>query len=72
MTLAFAPLGQQVKVLEIKAEDKTKRQLENIGLGAGSTLTAVSDSGGNVILQVKDGRVAINRGLAMKILVCGA
>ncbi len=69
MTLAFAPIGKQVKVVEIKAEDKTKKHLESIGLGAGSFLTAVSDSGGSVILQVKDGRVAINRGLAMKILV---
>lgn len=69
MTLAFAPVGKQVKVVEIKAEDKTKKHLESIGLGAGSYLTAVSDSGGDVILQVKDGRVAINKGLAMKILV---
>ena len=48
MTLAFAPIGKQVKVVEIKAEDKTKKHLESIGLGAGSFLTAVSDSGGSL------------------------
>lgn len=69
MTLAFAPIGTPVKVVDIKTEDKTKKHLESLGLGVGSSLTAVSDSSGNIILQVKDGRIAVNRGLAMKIIV---
>ena len=71
MTLAMAPLGKSYMVLEIRTEEKVKRHLESLGLGAGAEVSALSDSGGDVIVQVKSGRVALNRGLAQKIFVGG-
>lgn len=72
MPLALAPLGKSFKITQIRTDEKVKRHLESLGLGAGAEVSAVSDSGGDVILQVKGGRVAINKGLAMKITVVGA
>lgn len=69
MALAFAPTGRTLTVVKITAEDNVKRRLESMGLGVGSALTALSESGGDIILRVKSGRVALNRAIAMKILV---
>ena len=69
MPLALVPLGKSFKITQIRTDEKIKRHLESLGLGAGAEVSTVSDSGGDIILQVKSGRVALNRGLAMKIFV---
>ena len=46
-----------------------KHHLENLGILAGENISVLSASGGNVILLVKNGRLAINKDLAVKILV---
>ena len=69
MALAFAPTGHELTVVKIMADEKTKRHLENLGLGAGSRFKAVSVNRGDMILQVKGGRLALNKALAMKIFV---
>ena len=69
MPIFAAPIGVDMKVTKVLADEKTKRHLENLGILAGSSVTLVSQSNGNIIIKIKDGRVAINRQLAMKILV---
>lgn len=69
MALAFAPYNKAVTVRAIELDEKTKRHLFNLGLTVGSEVTAMSVSGGSVILRVKDGKLAINRALAMRIIV---
>ncbi len=69
MPIFAAPIGVDLKVTKILADEKTKRHLENLGILAGSNLSLVSSSNGNIIVKIKDGRIAINRQLAMKIFV---
>lgn len=69
MPIFAAPVGVDLKVTKVLADEKTKRHLENLGILAGSSVMLVSQSNGNIIVKIKDGRVAINKQLAMKILV---
>lgn len=69
MPLTVAPLGREVKIIKVLAEEKTKRHLANIGLLAGERITVLSSGGGSVILKVKEGRVALDKDLAVKIFV---
>lgn len=69
LPLAVAPIGAEVTVAKVAAEDKVKRHLENLGILAGQTITPMSDSMGNTVLKVKDSRLVINHDLAEKIYV---
>lgn len=69
MFLAFAPYGKEVRITEITADDKTRKHLGDLGIAVGGYVTSMFDSNGDVILKVKDGRLALNRALAMKIMV---
>ncbi len=69
MPLPIAPAGEEFTVKKVIADEKNKRHLENLGITIGSRLTLLSQVGGSVIVRVKDGRLAIDRSLAMKILV---
>ena len=46
-----------------------RKHLENLGFVAGSSVTVVSALGGNVIVHVKDARIAINKEMAQKIMI---
>ena len=69
MPLVIAPLNQLLKVIKIYADEKTKKHLENLVITIESTITVLASQGGNLILKVKDGRLAIDRNLAAKIVV---
>lgn len=69
MPIFAAPIGTELRVTKVLADEKTKRHLENLGILTGSAVTLISQSDGNIIVKIKDGRIAINRQLAMKILV---
>lgn len=69
MALAFAPYGKELTVARIDLDEKTRRHLNNLGLVVGSTVTALSQSGGSMIVKVKDSKLALNCGLAMRIQV---
>ena len=69
MPLIMAPTGRELKILKVAVDEKTKRHLENLGILAGASVTAVSQNNGNVIIIVKNGRLALNKEVAMKILV---
>lgn len=69
MPLPIAPAGVELTVKKVLADEKNKRHFENLGIIAGAPLTVISAVGGNVIVKVREGRIALDRSLAMKIFV---
>ena len=61
MPLTMAPVGQASKIQRVGGNDETKRFLANLGFVVGSEVTVISAIGGNVIVNIKDSRVAINQ-----------
>lgn len=69
MPLMLANVGEENIVKRVGGAPELKRHLENLGFVAGGAVTVISELGGNVIVNVKDTRVAISREMAMKIMV---
>ena len=69
MPLTMAPVGQASKIQRVGGNDETKRFLANLGFVVGSEVTFISAIGGNVIVNIKDSRVAINQDMARHIMV---
>lgn len=71
MPLAMAQTGKETVVKEIRGRDETKRFLASLGFVVGSSIIVVSEMGGSLIVNVKDTRVALSKGMASKIMVQG-
>ncbi len=69
MPLTMVGVGESRPIVRIGGSTQVRAHLENLGFVEGETVRVVSDISGNLIVQVKDARVAISRELAMKILV---
>ena len=69
MPLTLANAGEENMIRRIGGNDETKRHLEDLGFVAGANVTIVSSIGGNLIVNVKDSRVAISKEMAGKIMV---
>ena len=69
MPLTMAPTGEPNVLKKIGGKEETRRFLENLGFVTGGMVTVVSEIGGNMIVNVKDSRVAIGKDMANKILV---
>ncbi len=69
MPLSMAGTGEPNIIKRIGGKEETRRFLENLGFVTGGTVTVVSETGGNLIVNVKDSRVAIGKDMANKILV---
>ena len=69
MPLTMMNAGEQCTIKKIGGKEDTKRFLENLGFIAGGTVTVISDTGGNLIVNVKDSRIAIGKDMAVKIMV---
>lgn len=69
MPLTMVPTGEPNVIKKIGGKEKTRRFLENLGFVTGGMVTVVSEIGGNMIVNVKDSRVAIGKDMANKILV---
>jgi len=69
MPLTMVGTGRESTIKKIGGKEETKRFLENLGFVAGGKVTVVSEIGGNMILNVKDSRVAIGKDMANKIMV---
>ena len=61
--------GEPNVIKKIGGKEETRRFLENLGFVTGGMVTVVSEIGGNMIVNVKDSRVAIGKDMANKILV---
>lgn len=69
MPLSMSPAGAQAVVREIHAKEEVRRFLTSLGFVEGSPVTVVSELGGSLIVNIKDTRVALSRGMASKIMV---
>ena len=69
MPLSLADIGEENTVKRIGGSPEVKKHLENLGLVVGGNVTVVTSLGGNVIVNVKEARVAISEEMARKIMV---
>lgn len=69
LPLTMASQGEPVTIKKIGGKQETKKFLETLGLVVGGTITVVSEINGNMIVNVKDSRVAIGKDMANKIMV---
>ena len=69
MPLTLANAGEENTILKVGGSPEVKKHLEDLGFVAGGTVSIVSSLGGNVIVKVKEARVAISEEMARKIMV---
>lgn len=69
MPLSMVNEGEVNTIRKVGGKDETRRFLENLGFVAGGSVTVISQTGGNMIVNVKDSRVAIGKDMANKIMV---
>ena len=69
MPLSFADIGELNIIKKIGGKPEVKQHLENLGFVTGGTVSIISAMGGNLIVNVKESRVAISREMAGKIMV---
>ena len=69
MPLTMLNTGETNTIKKVGGREETKRFLKNLGFVAGGNVTVVSETGGNLIVNIKDSRVAIGKDMANKIIV---
>lgn len=69
MPLTLANVGEENIIRRIGGTPDVRRHLENLGFVAGGAVTVITMLGGNVIVNVKETRVAISREMAQKIMI---
>ena len=69
MPLTMATMGEVNKIVKVGGNEETRRFLENLGFVAGTEITVVSSIGGNLIVNGKDSRIAVNEDMARHIVI---
>lgn len=69
MPLILANPGEQNIIKKVGGSPDTRKFLEKLGFVAGGTVTVISEISGNVIVNVKESRVAVSKEMAQKIMV---
>lgn len=69
MPLSLAGVGEENMIKRVGGTPEIKKHLEDMGFVAGGNVTVVAMIGGNVIVNVKESRIAISREMANKIMV---
>ena len=69
MPLALANIGEENIVRKVSGSPEVKKHLEDLGFVAGGPVTVVSALGGNIIVKVKESRIAISEEMARKIMI---
>lgn len=69
MPLSMVKEGEPNTIQRVGGNEETKRFLENLGFVTGAKVTVVSMVEGNIIVNVKDSRIAIGKDMANKIMV---
>ena len=68
MPLTFAGTGESYVIQRIGGKPEVRKHLENLGFVAGAEVAVVNTMGGNLIVKVKEARVAISQEMAQKIM----
>ena len=69
MPLTMMSAGETNTIKRVGGKEETRRFLENLGFVAGGTVSIVTTMGGNVIVKVKEARIAISEEMARKIMI---
>ena len=69
MPLTLAPEGEEQVIRRIGGKPDVRKHMENLGFVAGSPVMVITSLGGNVIVSIKESRVAISREMAQKIMI---
>ena len=69
MPLTLAGIGEKAIIKKIGGNPQVKKHLENLGFIVGGTVTIISVTSGNMIVNVKETRMAVSREMAQKIMV---
>lgn len=69
MPLTLAATGEENMIKKVGGKPEIRKFLENLGFVPGSTVTVINEIGGNVIVNVKDTRVAVSKEMAAKIMI---
>ena len=67
--LTMAETGREIQIRKIGGKEETRRFLDSLGFVMGGFVTIVSEINGNLIVKVKDSRVAISKEMASKIMI---
>ena len=69
MPLTFADTAEENVIMKIGGSPDVKKHLENLGFTVGGSVSVIQTVGGNVIVKVKETRVAISKEMAQKIMI---
>ncbi|MDR0817995.1 MAG: ferrous iron transport protein A [Oscillospiraceae bacterium] len=69
MPLTIAVLGEENSIKRIGGQPETRKFLENLGFVPGASVRIVNEISGNIIVSVKESRIALSREMASKIMV---
>lgn len=69
MPLTFAKAGEPASIKKIGGKEDTRQFLEKLGFVTGAVVTVISTVGGNLIVNIKDSRIAIGKDMANRIMV---
>ena len=69
MPLTMANAGETNIIKKVGGNPETRKFLESLGFVAGGAVTIISENGGNVIVNVKESRVAVSKEMANKIMI---
>ena len=69
MPLGMVEIGESGVIGKITGQDEVRQHLAELGFVVDGTVTVVNENAGNLILQVKDSRIALDRTMANRIMV---
>ena len=69
MPLTMAKAGETVTIRKVTGKDEVRQHLAELGFVVDGTVTVVTQLAGNLILQVKDSRIALDRTMASRIMI---
>ena len=69
MPLTLAKEGEPASIKKIGGKEDVRQFLENLGFVTGAAVTVISTVGGNLIVNIKDSRIAIGKDMASRIMV---
>ena len=69
MPLTMSKAGYTVTIQKIAGKDEVRQHLAELGFVVGETITVVNEISGNLIIQVKEARIALDKTLAMRVIV---
>lgn len=69
MPLAMADVGEAVSIKKINGRENVRQHLKNLGFVTGEEVTIISKLNGNMVLSVKDSRLALDKSVTSKIMI---